>query len=334
MEKGKNMRRLKLIMLSGLLSAAFIISPAEAATVILKNGDRVTAKSCSISENKVKLKTDFAGKLEVDLSAVEKITYEQPVRIIYRDGKEGTVTELARAEFNFTDIKAVNPPRPAVWSLDISAGYSLNSGNSNTQDVNFQVTVARLIEETCRLTAHGEYFWGKKKDEDTGADNTVTDHGLASLQADLFLIKNGYLYGRSEISFDRMKDLDRRLDNGLGGGYQILKMECAFIDLEAGASYIDSKYDDRTRDHGVFLRLAENGEWKVNDRVALVESVEYKPKCKDFNDYLLNAEAGIRVSLGTNLYFKVSVIDRYDSTPAAGKKRNDVSVIGSLGVAL
>lgn len=72
----------------------------------------------------------------------------------------------------------------------------------------------------------------------------------------------------------------------------------------------------------------------MNDVVALVESVAYKPKGKDFNDYLLNAEAGVKVSLTTELYLKLSVVDSYDSTPPEGTKRNDVSVISFLGVSL
>ena len=327
-------RRMKQIMLIGLMMSAFLTASAGADTVILKNGDQLSGKDCSVSGEKVTLQTDYAKKVELDLAAVEKITYQEPVRLIYLDGSEEEVRELIIAELDFTRIDAVNPPRLPVWSLDLNAGYSLNSGNSNTQDVNLQVTVVRLIKESYRLTGHGEYFWGTAEDKDTGKDDTVTDRGLASLQADLFLIKNGYLYGRSEISYDKMKDLNRRLDNGLGLGYQVYQTDDAFIDLEAGSSYIDSKYDDGTGDHGIYLRLAENGELKINNRLVFYESVEYKPKVDNYNDYLLNAEAGIRVSLTAGLYFKVSVIDWYDNTPAAGKKRNDVSVISSLGLAL
>ena len=325
---------LKLIFLTALAASVLLASSARADTVVLKNGDRITGEGCSAAKGKLTIKTDYTEKVELDLSAVEKLIFDIPVTVVFADGTKKEMIALSAAEIAAGTIVTINPPLPKIWGVDISAGYSLNSGNSRNEDVSVQITVRRLIEDLCRLTAQGEYFRGTAEDKDTGEDETVTDRGAGSLQADLFLIEDGYLYGRTEASYDKMKDLDRRIDNGLGLGYMVFRTDDASVDLEAGASYIDSKYDDGTKDHGLFLRLAENGKLKINERLALVESVEYKPKVKDFDNYLINAEAGVRVSLGSNLYFKVSVIDRYDNNPAAGKKRNDVSVIGSLGLAL
>jgi len=220
------------------------------------------------------------------------------------------------------------------WLIDLSAGYSMNKGNSDTQNLLARAAVIKQFEETWKLTAKGEYAWGKTRNQDTGEYERTADRGQLSGQADLFLIENGFLYGRSEISYDKIKDLDRRLDNGLGAGYNVWSREDNFAALEAGVTYIDSRYTDDQRDHGLYLRLAQNGALKINERVTLIESVEYKPKFEDFNDYLLNAEAALRVSLLGSLYFQFTVTDRYDNRPAAGTKRNDLSVIGSLGLSI
>lgn len=308
-----------------------IIGSGAADTVILQNGDRISGKDCSVRNGKAAITTDYAKTVTVDLSSVEKISFDSPVPAETKDGTKRTVTELTTEEITAGGIVMVNVPPPPPWTLDLSAGYALNSGNSNTEDVNIQLTVVRLVEKMLRLTLHGEYFWGTAEDDNTGKDETVTDRGLASLQADIFLIDNGYTYARSEYSYDKMNDLDRRIDNGLGIGYQVLNTDDYSLNLEAGADYIDSKYDDGSKEHGIYIRLAENSQFKLNDRLMFIQSIEYKPRGKNFNDYLLNASASIRVSLMTNLYFKVSVIDRYDNNPAAGKKPNDVAVISSLG---
>ncbi len=328
------MREIERIFLTGLAASVLLVFSARADTITLKNGDRITGENCSAANGKVSLKTGYAEKVELDLAAIENLSFDRPAKVILSDGTKKEVSEISSAEIAEGKIDKVNPPLPRIWGVDVSAGYSLNRGNSKAEDASVQFTVMRLIKKICRLTAHGEYFHGTAEDQDTGEDDTVTDRGVGSFQADLFLIENGYLYGRTEVSYDKMKDLDRRIDNGLGLGYVVFQTDDLSLDLETGASYIDSKYDDGTKDHGIFLRLAENGEMRINERLALVESVEYKPKTKDFRDYLINAEAGVRVSLGSNLYFKVSVIDRYDNSPAVGKKRNDVSVIGSLGLAI
>ncbi|MCX6348220.1 MAG: DUF481 domain-containing protein [Candidatus Aureabacteria bacterium] len=320
------------VALGGLSALAAARAPAD--TVVLKNGDRVSGMGCSVSAQTVTITTDYAKIVTLDLGAVEKLTFDRPVKVILTDGREKEQAELSSSDPDFGRIKAVNPPPPKVWSLDAGAGFSLSQGNSDTQDVNLQLTAVRFIEESYRLTGHGEYYWGKVKNTVTDEYDKTSDRGALWLQGDLFVIKNGYLYGRSEGSYDKIKKITRRLDNGLGLGYEIYRSASACLDAELGASYIDTKYEDDTADHGIFLRLAEKGELALSDIVALVESVSYKPKGKDWRDYLLNAEAGVKVSLTTELYLKLSVVDAYDSTPPEGTKRNDVSLIGFLGVSL
>jgi putative salt-induced outer membrane protein YdiY len=220
------------------------------------------------------------------------------------------------------------------WLIDLSAGYALSRGNSDTSDFLARAAVIKKFEETWQLIAKGEYAWGEVKDQDTGEYDKTADRGLLSAQANLFVIESGFLYGRSEISYDKIKKLDRRLDNGIGVGYELYRAEETYTSVEAGVAYIDSKYEDNQRDHGVHLRLAQSGSLVINERVTLIESVEYKPKFEDFDDYLINAEAALRVDLFSQIYFMLSVTDRYDNTPAAGTKRNDLSVISSLGVAI
>ncbi len=220
------------------------------------------------------------------------------------------------------------------WIIDLSAGYSLSRGNSDTSDFLARAAVIKKFEETWELIARGEYAWGEVKNKDTGEYDSTADRGLLNGQANIFVIESGFLYGRSEVSYDKIKKLDRRLDNGIGVGYELYREGKTFAALEAGAAYIDSKYEDDQRDHGIYLRLAQSGALVINERVTIVESVEYKPKFDDFDSYLINGEASLRVGLFSQLYFMLSLTDRYDNTPAAGTQRNDLSVISSLGVSI
>jgi putative salt-induced outer membrane protein YdiY len=314
----------------GALAAAR--SPAD--TVVLKNGDRVSGTNCSVSGQTVTVATDYAKEVKLDLAAVEKLTFDRPVKMILSDGREKELAEISSSDSDFGLITAVNPPPPKIWSLDAGAGFNLSQGNSDTRDANLQMTIVRFIEKSYRLSGHGEYFWGEVKNKSTDEFDKTSDRGALWLQGDLSLIEKGYLYGRSEASYDKIKQITRRLDNGLGLGYEIHRSADSFLDAELGASYIDTKYEDDTKDHGVFLRLAEKGELALNDVVSLVENASYKPKVDDFNDYLLNAEAGVKVSLTAVLYLKLSVVDAYDSIPPAGTERNDVSLLSFLGVTL
>lgn len=314
--------------------AGFAAARSPADTVVLKNGDRVSGTGCSVSGGTVRVVTDYAREVKLDLSAVEKLAFDRPVKMVLTDGREKEISELSSSDADFGLIASVNPPPPKVWSADAGAGFNMSQGNADTRDANVQLTVVRFIEKSYRLTGHGEYFWGEVKNRDTEEYDRTADRGALSLQGDLFLIEHGYLYGRSEVSYDKIKDIERRLDNGLGAGYEIYRAAAGFLDAELGASYMDTKYEDETKGHGIFLRFAENGEYALTALLALVERVSYQPQVDDFGDYLLNAEAGVKVSLTGSLYLKLSVVDAYDSTPAAGTKRNDVSLRSFLGVTL
>ena len=109
------------------------------------------------------------------------------------------------------------------WLIDFSAGYSLSRGNSDTSDFLARAAVIKKFEEIWELIVKGEYAWGEVKDQDTGDYDKTADRGLISAQANIFVIDNGFLYGRSEESYDKIKKLDRRLDNGIGLGYDLYR---------------------------------------------------------------------------------------------------------------
>ncbi len=217
------------------------------------------------------------------------------------------------------------------WIIDMSAGYSMSQGNSDTQNLLARAAVMKKFEDDWELLGKGEYAWGKFKDRETGEYEKTADRGLIAGQANFFVIQDGYVYGRSETSYDKLKDIDRRLDNGGGGGYNVWRRNEDFASVETGACYIDTEYSDDGRDHGLYLRLAQNGALQINERVTFLESFEYKPKLEDFHDYLLTAEAALRVSLMGNIYLQLTATDRYDNSAPAGVERNDLALITSLG---
>ena len=58
------------------------------------------------------------------------------------------------------------------------------------------------------------------------------------------------------------------------------------------------------------------------------------PEASDFDNYLLTGEVGAEADINDRLSLRVVLQDRYDSTPAAGKERNDLSLIAGLGFSL
>lgn len=227
------------------------------------------------------------------------------------------------------------------WDIDLSAGYSLSRGNTDSEDFLARASAIRKFSDIWRLTTRGEYARGEVKDRETREYEKTADRGRLSGQGDYFIIEHGFVYSLTEISYDKMRDLDRRFETGAGFGYDFYRREYASATVEAGAAFIESKYyvdqdEDETerRQSDYYLRFAQNGNFRINERVSLLESVEYKPQIDEFSNYILNAEISLKVNLRRNLYFMVSCINSYESRPPRDLKRNDVRVISSLGITL
>ncbi|HPJ71600.1 MAG TPA: DUF481 domain-containing protein, partial [bacterium] len=219
------------------------------------------------------------------------------------------------------------------WSLSLALGYGLADGNSNQSDFNGALDAGYLVEDISRFTLGARYAYGNEKKEGESRRDT-TDNGQAWLQADVFIFDFSYAYARSQAGFDRMKDLTRRLENGVGLGYDLLQSEHGYAGVEAGAGYIDSRYDGSPDQHGVHLRLAQNGNYDLSSLLAVNETVSYQPKVSEFSHYLLDAELALKFTVAGNLYLGLILSDRYDSSPPEDKKNNDIGISAALGYSL
>src|ERR1700730_3349046 len=85
------MRKLTLClaMLSGMLC-----SESLADQITLKNGDRLTGTIVKFDGEKLTIKSEFAGEVQIPWTAIEKMTSDQPAYLTLKDGRLliGTLT--------------------------------------------------------------------------------------------------------------------------------------------------------------------------------------------------------------------------------------------------
>ena len=78
------------------------------------------------------------------------------------------------------------------------------------------------------------------------------------------------------------------------------------------------------------MRIGERGEYKFHSGAKIWESLEWLPKIQDFNNYLVNAEAGVSAPISKALSVSLILQDSYKSVPATGKLKNDLKLIAGL----
>src|SRR5258706_15993295 len=156
-----------LAMLSGMLC-----SQVSADQVTMKNGDRLTGTIVKFDGEKLTIKSEFAGAVQIPLAAIEKLTSDQPVYVTLKDGRilvgmltttekgiEVQSSQAATVALSRESIQLIRSKdeqaayeaelarqRQAIWSGSTDAGLSTTRGNSDTLLISLGTQVARATQ--------------------------------------------------------------------------------------------------------------------------------------------------------------------------------------------
>lgn len=316
--------------------------------VLFRNGDRLSGKVMRLEGGKLTLQSDLAGELVVDMQNVRTFSTDAPIEIHFRDGtvvkqkafaSEGEEFTIERGEvleaqrFAIADVVAINP-RKAKWTGDVTAGFTVTKGNSNTETGSLGINLVRRAEQD-RITANGGYFFSRQEDPDTGDKTTTQDEWFVALKYDYFLTKQFYSYANTRVERDKIADLNLRLIAGLGVGYQWIETADFNLSTEGGLAWLYEDYSDGDEtDDQISARLAYHIDKSfLNQRIKLFHDFEILPSLEDIpDDFFLTTQAGVRVPFTKVLFGEVKVILDHDATPAPGAEKTDTKYITGVGL--
>lgn len=211
------------------------------------------------------------------------------------------------------------------WKNSAGIGLSMTDGNSETLVANASAKSEHTAEAGI-LTLGIEGNYGEADDE----KNVENAKAMANYKRtyDAF-----YAYLDGNVLYDDIAAIDYRATVGPGLGKFLVDTEKTKLGVEAGVACIFEDVADVTEDYAA-LRLAQNFSRQISETAKVFESVEYLPEIEDFDNYLLNGEVGIEAAINSSASIRVSVKDKYDSTPGEGLEENDVSLIAALNFIL
>jgi hypothetical protein len=97
-------------------------------------------------------------------------------------------------------------------------------------------------------------------------------------------------------------------------------------------NYQKEERADDTELSRFYGRVAQNSAWKITPRLTWDEKLEYLPSVEDSELYKIRFETNLRYALLQNLFLNITLVDTYDSQPAAGVTQNDLQLRSSIGV--
>ena len=231
------------------------------------------------------------------------------------------------------------------WTTALNAGLTMTDGNSETMAANVGLTTEGVKDGLGSVIAGADFNYGESTVSSTATDpatgesvvteteETTVENAKAFVNVKKTLSAKTFAYLDGSVLYDDVALIDYRATLGPGLGFYLVKNDKRQLSLEAGPSYVWEKVDGASNDY-LALRFAERYSCQATKTAKLVQSLEYLPEAEDFDNYLLTAEIGVEAAMNDHLSLRVVLQDKYDSTPAAGAERNDLSLIAGLGFSL
>lgn len=203
------------------------------------------------------------------------------------------------------------------WENHAEFGLDGSSGNADTLAIQ---TGLEMKRKTDRYTFALDFDYRQA----SASNQTTEDNGRLNLDYDrLFKDSPWSAFGKFGMEFDEFKVFDLRLNLNAGLGYYWIRNDNTNVVTRfgAGASKEIGSPDDAWIPEGVFGFEADH---QLSSRQKVKAKLDYFPAWDDFTNYRLVADLAWETLLDSsdNLSLRLSLTDRYDSTPQ-GAEAND-----------
>jgi len=314
-------------------------TPARADEVGLSNGDRYSGTVLNLVSGTLAFDTGH-GRVDLPWPAVTALTVESAIVVTADGAGKQTVSRLESwdgwlvledgAAVELAAVVALARPRtPFTASGGVSAGLQSTGGNTAGSSVRVDADlVARLYEN--RYTARASVNRAKDLGVQTARNAT------AEVRYDRFLTRTVFGNGSAIFTSDVFRDLDLRVNLGLGLGKQFVDNGRAKVSVEGGYGYVSERYASALEPDRRYsaLREANNMEWYLVGRryvlfhrsdtfVSLPDSTQTQLGESAVRNVNVQAHNGVRIGLGLGLVMTLQYDIDYVRSPAAGRKPTD-----------
>ena len=314
---------------------------SDAATVIMKNGDRITGKIKSMDSHSLLLTLPYAGDISIDRSAIDKMQSEEPLRIMLNNHsiKFGKIEKKSKGEtvidnsitgdkhnYAFSDIAYLNPPphiagEGTAFSGEINLGGEFKEGNTVSTKIHadFNSQFDRGIK---RYLLNGNSHWESKN-----RSKTENKWFLQGRYNRLFTPK-WYTLGNMSLEFDEFKGLQLRSVTGAGVGYRFLDAEHHKLSIEGGPNFVYENYQDTGKNKTIAFREGGNLEYGIfNNRILFYHTHSVLQGLSDTSLLSIRTSTGLKIPVGIlGIHTALQLDWDWDQKPSPGSQKSDTTI--------
>jgi putative salt-induced outer membrane protein YdiY len=330
----------KLVLVFTVVLAA--LGTAEADEVRLKNGDRITGQVVTMEEDRLVLKTGYAGEITIQWDQVGSMVTDTPVEVSFQDettavgttrpAKDGgmRLNAVDTAEvipFQLGDVKSINP-KPAKKGMEIKAdanlGLKYERGNTDKDTLHLDGSFS---------ARKGDNRYSAKADVNREkASGVITENNwLALVKYDRFLSEKMYWFTTASFEHDEFKSLNLRTTLATGAGRQVIESALTNLLVELGLAYVIEDFEEEDNDYTA-LRWALNFDrYVVSDKIQFFHWDELFWSLEDTGNAILRTQTGFRFPLYGNFKWTIRYDFDLDTDPDPGTEEEDQRFIFTVG---
>ena len=257
----KNISRKALPLLMGVF---LLCASLFADQVTLKNGDRLTGTIVKSDAKTLLIKTDGAGDVTVQWSAIESISSTQPLHVglnggqmivgpvTSTDGKIQVATQTAgvvtasrdsiqvirsdseQAAYDAEMERLQHPHLGDYWSGVLDTGLSLTRGNSSTLTYTLSGKAVRQTDRD-KITVYTTAIYGKN--DNTSPSQTIAHQIQGGVRGDVNFSERWFAFAFTDFNYNGLQHLDLQNVIAGGAGYHVIKTSKTAFDVFGGAGY-------------------------------------------------------------------------------------------------
>jgi putative salt-induced outer membrane protein YdiY len=341
-----------------------LASRSWADTVALKNGDRLTGTISGSDEKQITLKTDYAGEIKVQWTAIAELRSAKPLYVVTPDKKTvngnvtvegndmivhteaegdvrvpmGSVTTVRSADEQQAYEKSLHPGLLNDWKGGVNVGFALARGNSDTTNLNTGFTADRktLSDE---IKAYSSSVYSRNGGTTGGGAGGVTANAiLGGASYDRNITKKLFAFGSGDFTHDALQDLTLRQIYTGGLGWHAINSPKTTLDIFGGVNYTRESYSEGRTVASVGRNLpgltaGESFTRKFGKASVFTENFTFYPDLSDIHQYRFALDAGLVAKINSWLGWQTSLSDRYvTDPPIAGTVPNDFILSTGLNI--
>ena len=333
--------------LSGVFIGMVLSSMAVADQVVLNNGDRLTGTIVRSDGKKLVIKSEYAGDVTVDWTAIQQITSDQSLHVGLSNGKtavgtiattDGNVEVVNKAgatvETPKSDIvlirndaeqavyeQSLNPGLAEDWAAGANLGFALTRGNSQSKNLALAFNADRkTLHDKLALYSTAVY---STNDAPGAVPSTTANAEQGGIRYEHDITPRLFGFVGADFQADSLQLLNLRSVLGGGLGLHVVKREATTLDLLAGVNYTHENYVPFSRNFPS-ATLGDEFMHKLHGSTVLTQSLYFYPNLSDTGEYRTTFNFGTITKISNWLGWQNSFGDIYVSNPPLGKKKNDI----------